>query len=130
MFLGCQNQPWLLDANLDLDQNVTSSVTVVGSGQDYDGTNLTYALQGTYLDTTQELSASITWTFEGLTQQRVDEFVAELSTGDSGVVFMNQVQVTGCDAQIQIIDSDLAISPIMATISPSNDLETLGWGAL
>lgn len=103
VYLGCQGRPFQVQTPMDLDQSVSTSISVVGTGQDYNGINLAYILQGVFSETTQELAADITWTFEGISLQRLDRFTVDLSTGDSGVVPMTQVQVTGCDAQIQVV---------------------------
>ncbi len=108
VFLGCQAQPFLLEAKLDLNEDVSSSVEVSGAGQDYDGDNLAYVLRGGYSRSDGSLVGTIVWTFQDYAFQRLDAFSVNLSTGDSGIVPMDQIEVTGCDAQIRILDNTRA----------------------
>jgi len=82
--MACQNRNYLLEQQLDLDEDVVSSVSVTGEGQDYDGTNLAYALSGAYSIETTTLEAEIIWTFEGSNRRRRDVFTADLSQDDTG----------------------------------------------
>ena len=104
--IGCQNRAWLLAEKLDLDERFSTSVSVVGTGNDYNGTRLTYALSGIFDVDAEKLTGEITWTFEGSSESRLDRFVASLRGGDSGVVFMDQIQRTGCDAQIRFFKGE------------------------
>ena len=125
MYIGCEGADFILENHLDLDQDLSSAVLVVGTGTDYDGTTeLAYGLIGSYEPSTSELSADIYWSFEGNEDQRLDRFTADLSTGDSGVVTMEQVQVTGCDAIIQFTNAK-AFAPF-APSRPRTDIPGLG----
>lgn len=101
--MACQNRNYLLEQQLDLDEDVLSSVSVTGEGQDYDGSNLAYALSGAYNAETTTLEAEIIWAFEGRSERRRDVFTADLSQDDTGNITMNQVEVTGCAAMIRFI---------------------------
>ena len=124
MLLGCQGSEPIIEEAVDLDENVSSRIDVAGIGNDYDGTGLSYVLGGTYAAESGDLSASITWRFEGSINRRVDEFTANLSSGDTGRVPMNQVEVTGCDADVQFVRAELANKPSARgiNISESSDV--------
>ena len=104
VYLACQGREYLIEERMDLDIQFTDAVSIVGEGNDYDGTLLAYALTGVYRADTQLLSGDIIWTFEGSTQRRRDLFEASLEGGDSGDVYMEQVEVTGCDAMIRFLE--------------------------
>lgn len=118
IFLGCQGREFLLDAKLDLDETINSFVEVSGSGFDYPGTPLTYSLRGIYEATTTSLSADIFWTFANNSAIRQDRFTANLATGNSGIVAMQQIQVTGCDAQVQIVRAESGSASASARRAP------------
>ena len=105
VFLGCQGREFLLEAKLDFDETINEFVEVSGEGNDYDGDPLTYSLRGQYTAGNGDLAADIFWLFPGTASVRQDRFQLNLASGDSGIVFMEQVQVTGCDAQVQITKS-------------------------
>lgn len=108
VFLGCQQREFLLEANLDFDEQINSAVEVSGAGFDYDSTPLSYSLRGIYEAASAELAADIFWAFEDSGSIRQDRFTALLATGDSGIVPMEQVQDgnRGCDAQVRIVRSN------------------------
>ncbi|WP_084420663.1 immunoglobulin-like domain-containing protein [Henriciella litoralis] len=128
-FIGCQARPFLLQQNFDLPTAGVAPVGFAGTGADYDGTALSYVFQGQYNADSGAFASDIVWSFEGQSSQRIDRFTADLSTGDSGVVAMEQIQVTGCDAQIQIVSNDGAApstAPQWTGQTGAQSRETLG----
>tara|TARA_B100000678_G_scaffold10694_2_gene8726 strand:- start:12559 stop:15315 length:2757 start_codon:yes stop_codon:yes gene_type:complete len=109
-YIGCIDREYLIEESLDLDLELTSTVEVAGEGFDYPGTPLTYVLTGLYSPQSSVLDAEIFWTFENDSRNRLDRFSADLSTGDSGNVVMNQVMVTGCTAQIRFVRNEPEVS--------------------
>lgn len=101
--LACQNQPYIIEQLIDLDEDIVSSVSVTGKGIDYTGIGLAYALSGFYNDDSATLKAEIIWTSEQGGARRRDVFTANLSKDDSGDIDMNQVEVRGCPAKIRFI---------------------------
>ena len=91
---------------MDLDVDYSSTVSVVGNAFDYDGGPLAYSLSGTYDSSSQDLNGQIIWTFENNPARRRDVFAANIASGDSGDVNMDQVEVTGCNALIRFVKSD------------------------
>ncbi len=131
VFLGCVGLPFQLQQNFDLPLAGISPVEIAGAGTDYDGTPLSYVFQGVFDANSSDLQSDIIWAFEGQAQQRIDRFNANLATGDSGVVTMNQIQVTGCTAQIQIIANEGAAPvsvgrPVKVSVSGAASGDTLG----
>jgi hypothetical protein len=124
MFLGCQNQPFNLEAQLDFDEEIIARVEVTSAGFDYDGTPLTYNLIGQFDPVSKVLFADIFWTFANSSQVRQDRFTANLSTGNSGIVAMQQIQFTGCNAQVQIIRA--TTGPASASTRPATVAATPG----
>lgn len=106
MRLACQRQTPIISEPVDLDENVSSRVDVAGVGTDYNGTGLSYILNGDYTPNNGNITARITWRFENTSRRRVDEFTANLSSGNTGRVVMDQIEVTGCTADIQFIRED------------------------
>jgi chitodextrinase len=94
---------YVVENDVDLDVNTDQSVNVVGSGTDYNGGGLAYQLFGTYAAAQTSVTGSIRWTFANSSNVRVDEFNVNVASGDTGDVTMNQVQVTGCTAQIRFV---------------------------
>lgn len=92
---------YVVDTTMDLDETITSNVSVVGNANDYDGTPMSYVLSGVYDNQTRQLNGRIDWSFEGSTCYRADTFLTDLSEDDTGDVTMNQVSACGCTAQIR-----------------------------
>lgn len=104
IFIACVGRDYQVTAKLDLDEEYSSAVSVVGTGNDYGGTALAFNLYGIYGADTGILNADINWTFEGSSSVRKERFSANLSTGDSGDVPMEfVVDNGGCDAVIRFI---------------------------
>lgn len=110
VFLGCRQREFLLEANLDFDEQINSAVEVSGAGFDYDSTPLSYSLRGIYQAASATLAADIFWTFEDSANIRQDRFSVSLASGDSGIVPMDQLQAgnRGCDAQVRIVRTNAA----------------------
>ena len=107
--LACHGQEYNIEEAFDLveDRAIPAvTVSVTGSGQDYDGTPLTYALTGTYTPQDMMLEGKINWSFEG-GGRRTDTFTADLSTDDTGAIPMELVypnpSTGGCDAVIRFL---------------------------
>lgn len=122
IYLACEGQPYVLQNNLDLNEAVSSTIQVTGTGYDYDQiTALAYVINGGYDSTSKQLDGNITFSFQNSSCIRVDEFAVNLATGDSGDTVMNQVQACGCTAVIRFVktvapllpesNSPVAISP-------------------
>lgn len=102
MRVKCEGQSsYAVDTTMDLDENYTSNVSVVGSATDYGGSPMSYVLSGGYYSAMHLLDGRIDWSFEGRDCSRTDTFTTELGTSDTGDVTMNQVSVCGCTAQIR-----------------------------
>ena len=127
--MACADRDYNFDEPLDLiEERAVSTVSVTGEGNDYDGHPLTYALTGTYTSQDMMLDGKIDWSFEG-GGRRVDTFLADLSTGDTGDIPMELVfhSSDGCDGVIRFImgrgmtkvagQSSRAVSLSGATIS-------------
>ena len=115
-FIGCQGREFLLEEKLEIEASDNAAVELAASGNDYNGTALSYILAGVYQQETGLLDAEINWSFEGQSQVRQDQFEADLSTGDSGIVLMNQTRVTGCDAQIQFVQNPDEVTDAMKPV--------------
>lgn len=110
-FIACQGREWLIEEQVDLNEFASSTIEVAGIGNDYDGSDLTYLLQGLYDADSSVLDAQIYWTFADTGNERIDKLVADLSTGDSGVVPMDLILDNGgCLTQIRVVKSDIADS--------------------
>ena len=105
MYIACTGREYVVEEQFDLDQNLTSEVFVFGEAQDYSGAHMNYSLFGVYTDTSGNLNGEINWSFDNTNNLRKDEFIVDLSTGDTGDVAMNQTLVTGCDAVIRFVSS-------------------------
>lgn len=105
MYIACTGREYVVEEQFDLDQNLTSEVFVFGEAQDYGGAQMNYSLFGVYTDTSGNLNGEINWSFDNTNSLRKDEFIVDLSTGDTGDVAMNQTLVTGCDAVIRFVSS-------------------------
>ena len=127
-FIGCQAREFLLEEKLEIEEDRNSRVEFAGQGNDYNGTALSYIFTGIYDQSSSILSADINWSFEGNSETRLDRFAANLSTGDSGIVLMDQVRRTGCDAQIQFVrDSNAAsVKTQVGTDPVSSNNSSLG----
>ena len=105
LFIACAGRDYNFERPFDLDENrPTSVISVTGAGNDYNGTPLTYAITGTYNSQEMMLDGKIDWSFqEG--GRRVDSFVADLSTDDTGAIPMNLVfhSRSGCNAVIRFV---------------------------
>lgn len=66
---------------------------------------MAYVVTGTYDNTSKILDGRMTMTFEGSSFVRVDTFTADLSTGDTGDITMNQIEQVGCTAQIRFVEA-------------------------
>ena len=103
MRVKCESSAsYAVDTGMDLDENVTNSVSVVGNANDYGGTPMAYVLSGIYVTDTGQLNGRIDWSFEGNDCSRADTFSVDLTGNDTGDVTMNQVTYCGCTAQIRI----------------------------
>jgi chitodextrinase len=94
---------YVVENDVDLDVNSDQSVNVVGTGTDYNGGGLAYQLFGTYAAAQTSVTGSIRGTFAHDSNVRLDQFNVNVASGDTGDVTMNQVQVTGCTAQIRFV---------------------------
>ena len=119
MYLGCVDQSPFTEKPIDLDQQYTSRVTVLGTGSDYSGRRLAYTLSGTYDAEVSVLNGSIYMSLEDRPDaRRVDEFSVDLSSGDSGRVSMRLVEHTtrGCTVYIRLVESAVSAgSPVVAS---------------
>jgi len=97
---------YVVDTTLDFNESVSSSISVVGSATDYDGSPMTYVLSGTYESSEQSIDAQIDWAFENSDCARTDVFTADLSSGDTGDVTMTQTSYCGCTAMIRFTKED------------------------
>ena len=101
--IACSGRDYNFEEPFDLveDRDV-SVISITAEGNDYSGEPLAYALTGTY--TSQDMmirDGRIDWSFES-GFRRVDTFMADLSTDDTGDIRMEQLQVNkGCDAVIR-----------------------------
>ena len=130
MRIKCEANPsYAVDTGMDLDENITSSVSVVGNANDYSGTPLTYVLSGTYVADTKQLNGRIDWSVEGYDCSRADTFSVNLTGNDSGDITMNKVNTTcgGCTAQIRITKeaTDSALKSTIKSIQDKFYTETL-----
>jgi chitodextrinase len=103
MTLGCTDREPNIVKDIDLNLGASTVVDIADNAFDYNGTALSYHLYGGYTPASGAVTARITWTFQNSSNIRVDEFTANLATGDSGAVAMTQVQVTGCNGSIRFI---------------------------
>lgn len=129
MYIACAGRDYVVEEQFDLDQNLTSEVFVFGEAQDYSGAHMNYSLFGVYTDTSGNLNGEINWSFDNTNNLRKDEFIVDLSTGDTGDVAMNQTLVTGCDAVIRFVSSKEQIPaniPEVRSMKNNNLGETIG----
>ena len=105
MFIGCRGLDFLLQENLEIDTSGETRVDFAAAGNDYDGTPLSYIMTGVVDPETVLFDAEINWAFANTSRQRQDVFSANLSSGDSGLVQMDQTKVTGCEADIQFVNT-------------------------
>lgn len=108
--LACEGRDYNLEGRVDLDEDFVTVVSVVGEGEDYDGTKLSYAITGPYDSGTRIFDATMDWTFEGSANTRQDKFKADLSSDDTGDIRMEQVVGSGCDGVIRFDRLDAAAS--------------------
>jgi hypothetical protein len=101
---------YVVDTTMDLNEEVSGSISVVGQATDYDGTPMTYVLTGSYDSSDMSMDARIDWSFEGNDCARVDTFSTSLANDDTGDITMNQTSVCGCTAQIRFTKSDAKVS--------------------
>ena len=107
--IACRYQEYLLESFIDLDEDFVAVVSVLGEGEDYDGSHLTYALTGPYDNETQVLDGTINWTDDGLSIGRQDTFQADLSLNDTGDIGTSKSgTAAGCDAVIRFDRRDAA----------------------
>lgn len=129
MFIACAGRDYVVEEQFDLDQNLTSEVFVFGKAQDYDGSPMNYSLFGVYTDTSGTFNGEINWSFEDSNNLRKDEFIVDLSSGDTGDVAMDQTLVTGCDAVIRFMsikEQEPANIPEVRSMKNNNLGETIG----
>ena len=105
VYVKCEGEDYQVRTNLDLNEMITNTIQVSDTGTDYDGTPLAFVISGTYDDSSTQLDAQITWTFQGEPCVRVDQFTAILSGSDTGDIQMDQIQVCGCTADIRFVRS-------------------------
>ena len=120
--IACSGRDYIFEEPFDLvEDREVSVISITAEGNDYDGTPLTYALTGTY--TSQDMmirDVRIDWSFEG-GFRRVDTFVADLSTDDTGDIRMEQLQVNkGCDAVIRFTMEQDSQGSRARTVVPSS----------
>jgi len=127
MFSKCSDRSnYVVEDSFDLDEGLTEDIFVFGEANDYDGTPMYYNLFGTYNNVTKNFNGEINWSFEGSTQLRKDVFTADLSLSDTGDISMNQVQVTGCDADIRFVNQSVpAEKPVYSKGSFGTGLGTI-----
>lgn len=99
VYIKCQDKNYLVKLNLDVDGNEAGAVQATGSGNDYDGSALTYVLSGKLNPTSRVFGGEITWA--GNSCVRRDTFSVTLASGDTGDQAMSQVAVCGCTTQIR-----------------------------
>lgn len=117
--MSCVGRPVQVEQNFDLPTEGINAVEFAGSGFDYPGTPLTYVFQGIYDAGTGDFNSDITWAFQGQSQERVDRFSVNLSTGDSGTVPATfVVDNGGCDLAIRIVAND-AEAPVSEEVAPA-----------
>ena len=103
VYIKCQEQSYQVEFNLDLDEYVTTNILYTGTGYDYNGTPLAFILTGIYNRDSSLFHGQITWSFEGSSCIRIDEFDVNLGSGDTGDVTMDQTAVCGCTTQIRFV---------------------------
>lgn len=102
MKIKCSDRAdYVVSKNIDIDIQDNQNISLVGQATDYTGGAMAYQLFGGYQAAGALFTGRINWTFANSTNVRADEFSASLNTLDTGDIAMNQVQRTGCDAQIR-----------------------------
>lgn len=124
MSFGCLNRVPLVNVPVELNLDSTNRISYVGNTVDYDGqTPFVFALSGVYDVDKKEVDGQITSTFERTSGIRVDTFIADVSSGDSGKVAMNKItEYGGCNAEIRFIESNGTTKSNI--IKPSNVRES------
>ncbi|WP_394143789.1 immunoglobulin-like domain-containing protein [Vibrio atypicus] len=130
MELACKGRSVNLKENVDINSNSSGVVTISGRGQDYNGDKLSYTVSAITNSDASSISGYIYWTFDNNSNIRKDRFSnVILSGGDSGRVTMEQVQVTGCDADIRFVKTNNK-PPLQDIAKPSSlissDIPTFG----
>ena len=103
--MACADRNYNFEGPFDLiEDRAVSTVSVTGEGNDYGGEPLAYALTGTYTSQDMILDGKIDWSFES-GGRRVDTFMADLSTDDTGDIPMELVFHThsGCNGVIRFV---------------------------
>ncbi len=108
-YLACQGQPYVIEKDLDLNEEITNNIQATGTAYDYNGTGMAYVVSGLYDSPSKVLDGNILFSFLNSSCVREDLFTADLSTGDSGDTVMNQVQVCGCTATIRFKKADITM---------------------
>lgn len=113
MRIACVGREYVLENQVDLQSTQQGVVNFAGEGLDYPGTPIAYIVSGVYSGDSGVLDGRITYTFANDDNVRIDLFSADLSTGDSGDVAMDQIQVTGCNTIVRfdLLDSELTKRP-------------------
>ena len=111
MRIKCENASYYaVDTTVELDEDISRSVSVVGTANDYNGQLMTYVLTGNYDTVTKILNSRIDWDFEQNDCHRADVFEVNLGTSDTGDIYLNQVEECGCTAQIRFTRSETLIA--------------------
>ena len=103
--IACSGRDYIFEEPFDLvEDREVSAISITAEGNDYSGDPLTYALTGTYTSQDMILDGRIDWSFES-GGRRVDTFMADLSTDDTGDIPMELVYHSsdGCDVVIRFI---------------------------
>ena len=87
---------------LDLNTELTDQVNAIGNATDYDGTKVQFALSGHYSDIHKILDAEVSWTFDGENCVRKDAFSMNMGPGLGQDQAMEQVNICGCQAEVNI----------------------------
>lgn len=93
---------YAVDTALDLNTELTNEVNAIGTSQDYNGSGVQFALSGYYSDVHKMLDAEVSWTFKGDDCVRKDSFRLNMGTRLGQDQAMEQVNICGCQAEVNI----------------------------
>jgi chitodextrinase len=131
MRIKCEGASYYaVDTTLELDEEVSNSVSVVGTFTDYNGKAGIYVLTGNYDSATRIMDSRIDWDFERSSCHRADVFQVNLATVDTGDVYMDQVQRCGCTAQIRFTRGGVATATEEAQAQQMRELFVEGMPTL
>jgi hypothetical protein len=120
-YLACQGQPYVIEKDLDLNEEISDTIQATGNATDYNGTPMAYIVSGLYDASSKILDGSIVFSFLNSSCVRKDLFNTDLSTGDTGDTVMNQVQVCGCTATIRFKKSGMPATSYSKPVSDKNN---------